>query len=394
MSELELELAERATPAVWVTAITVGDVPVDLDRVFSSLSVRHGRDDVDGPIQATTATLVLRRITRGELPDFEVGLELRIESTFTAASGRPMFEGVITDATLSDDDPDEPRLELIATGPLAIAGRRSVAGHAWPAEPWKARVERILAEAGLAGTVTAASPDVPIAATVPDDPEAGTFASMSALDALELARQDVGATAFDEAGQVVVQAFEGRRDLFPTLTVDPSLVFYSPPWSKTLDVANRIVLGYGYGAGTVSVDDPVSQARFGIRWTGLFDSGLADQGTAQSRALEWLDRVAYPRWKLPAVSLLEPLDLNIGQMIELSRLPASAPYPSWSPVVEGWTDTVEGDLWTQSVVVSDPVLSGLALAWQDVTATLLWQDVDPACLWRDAFLLSNLEGSA
>ena len=56
----------------------------------------------------------------------------------------------------------------------------------------------------------------------------------------------------------------------------------------------------------------------------------------------------------------------------------------------GWTDTIEGDLWTQTVVVSDPVFSGLAEPWADVPATLLWQDVAPACLWRDTDHLSNL----
>jgi hypothetical protein len=391
MTELELELEERATPAVWVVSIEVAGVPVDLDRVFSSLSVRHGRDDIDGPIQATTATLILREIDRGELDRFEPGFDVLIESTFTATNGRPLFLGVITDATLVDEDPDEPRLELIATGPLAIAGRRSVAGHAWPAEPWAARAARILTEAELAGVVQAPVPDVAIAATVPTDPETGYFETMSALDALELSRQDVGATVFDDAGRIVVQAFDARRELFPVLTVDPALVLYAPAWSKTLDVANRIVLGFGYGAGTVTVDDPVSQDTFGIRWTGLFDSGLADQPTAHDRALTWLDRVSWPRWKLPNVVLLEPLDLSIGQMLELSELPPAAPFPSWAPVVEGWTDSIDGDAWTQSVVVSDPVLSGLGLAWEDVTPTLQWQGVDPACAWRDAYILSNLE---
>jgi hypothetical protein len=555
----ELELEQRDTPAVWVTAIAVGGVPVDLGRVFASLSVRHGRDDVDGPIQASTAALVLRRIDRSELDLYEVGLDLWIDSTFTAATGRPLFVGVITDATIVDDDPDEPRLELIATGPLAIAGRRSVGGQQWPAEAWAARAARILAEAGLAGDVVAPSRDVQIAATKPTDPETGYFETMSALDALDRSRQDVGATAYDEGGRIVVQAFDARRDLnlpgnvftdpgfeagvagwvgegnatvehdltvsqtgagslkvTPTvddtysramlpapneipfveghrlsfsvwlrpspglvgkgcavyfdkawgsprealdpragvihtlaagwqevtlaetvvpagalgmqinigsdgagfgwttadslwiddvsivdldaeptaLPVDPAVVFYSPAWSKTLDVANRIVLGYGYGDGSVTVDDGVSQGLFGVRWTGLFESGLADQATAHDRALSWLERVAYPRWKLPSVSLLAPLDLSIGRMLELSALPASAPFSSWNPVVEGWTDNIDRDLWTQTVVLSDPVLSGLGLAWADVPPPITWATVDPACAWRDAYVLSNLEGSA
>jgi len=387
MSELALE--PRA-PA-WVASVTVDGAAIELDDVLASVSVRHGRDDVDGQAQASTATLTFRNVTPAVLPTFEPGLELDVVAT----SGRSLFVGVITDETLLDDGAGG-ALEVIATGVLAIAGRRPVGGHAWPAELWAARVQRILAEAGLELVVTAPTPDVPIAATKPSqeaDPDTGTpevWETVSALDALERAREDVGAAIFDDAGSVYVQAFDSRAELFDPIDVDPALVLYAPAWSRTLDVANRIVLGYGYGDGSVTVDDPVSQGRFGVRMTGYFETGLADEPTARDRAVIWLDRVAFPRWKLPEIVLLEPHDLHVGQKLELSDLPAWAPFLAWSPIVEGWTDTIEGDLWTQTVVVSDPVFSGLAEPWADVPATLLWQDVAPACLWRDTDHLSNL----
>ena len=292
--------------------------------------------------------------------------------------------------------PIERVLEVIAASSLADAGRRPVAGHAWPAEPWAARMQRILDEAELAGIVQAPTPDVPLAATVPSDPETGAFETMDALAALEADRQAVGATAFDAPdGRIVVQAFDARRGLYPPLELDPALVLYAPAWAQSLDVANRVVLGYGYGAGSVTVDDPVSQERFGVRWTGLFQTGLADAAVAGDRARLWLNRVTEPRWKLPGLTLLERHPLEVGQVLELLELPDSAPLGAWTPIVEGWTDTVEGPDWTQEVVLSDPIYSGLALPWQDVPPELLWMLVDPACIWADADVLDNLvpEGS-
>jgi hypothetical protein len=388
MSELELELAVEPRAPAYIGSVLVGGVPVDLEAVLASVSIRHGRDDVDGPIQSSTATLRLRALDRAELPAWRVGGELVVKDV----AGELLFTGELSDANLTHDDPAlDSNLEVIAVSALASAGDREVGGHAWPAEPWGARVGRILSEAGLAGVVQAPASDVPIAPTKPADPETGAFASSSALDALELARQDVGATIFDAPdGTLVVQAFDARKGLFDPLPIEPALVLFSPAWSQTLDVANRVVLGYGYGDGSVTVDDPVSQDRFGVHWTGLFETGLADAATAQSRAALWVDRVSFPRWKLPGVTLLEPHPLAIGQLLQLSGLPASAPFEAWGAVVEGWTDVIEGADWTQEVVLSDPIFSGMALAWSELPVDLAWLEVDPACAWREAYLLDNL----
>lgn len=388
----ELELEPRA--AAWIGAVRLDGVPIALGSILASVAIRHGRDDVDGPTQSSTATLRLRNLSREELADWTVGAELELDDSL----GARLFTGRTTDATLSDDDfSADSILEVIAVSTLARAGDRPVGGHQWPAETWSARVARILGEAGLTGVVQSPASPINLAATVPDDPgPPAVYSELSALDALEVVRQDVGAAIFDDVdGSIVVQAFDGRKSsagvpLYPPLSLDPALVLFSPPWSMTLDVANRVVLGYGYGAGSVTVNEPASQARFGLHWTGLFESGLVDQATAQSRASLWVDRVAWPRWKLPGLTLLEPHSLHVGQLLELTELPASAPFASFAGVVEGWTDVIEGADWHQEVVLSDPIFSGLALAWNELPSTLHWQDVDPACSWSDAFLLDNL----
>lgn len=374
----------------YIGAVRIDGVPADLERVLASVSIRHGRDDVDGPIQASTATLRLRRLSRTELKAWEVGGVLEVEDV----DGELLFTGRLSDAELVVEDPRaDPVLSVIAASTLAAAGRRSVGGHAWPAEPWGARMARILDEAGLVGVVQAPSPDVPLAATKPDE-ATGNFASTDALTALEETRDFVGATIYEQGdGSLVVQAFGSRGDR-PPLTLDPAVVLYAPTWSQTLDVVNRVVLGYGYGDGTVTVDDAASQERYGVRWTGLFDSGLADAATARARAQLWVDRLSSPYWKLPGLTLLEPARLEVGLVLELGELPPSAPVSAWTPIVEGWTDVIEGPDWTQELVLSDPMLSGLALPWQDLPPDLLWQTVEPAARWTDAFTLGNLVGGA
>jgi len=389
IEELELEAEPRAP--LWIGAVRITDPAgdpylIDLGYVLASVSIRHGKDSVDGGVQAATATLAFRAIPRAELKLWTVGSTLTVDDT----ASRRLFTGTITDSTVTDDDPrTDAVLTVIATSTLELAGRRQVAGHAWPAEGWGARVARILSEANLTGSVQAPSPDVPIAATKPEEGST-TYASMDALQALNAALDDVAGTAFELGdGSIVVQAYEGRQGRYPLLTLDPSLVLFSPDWHQVLDVKNRIVMGYGYGAGSVTVDEPDSQARYGLRWTGLFDSGLADAATANSRALDWLDRNAWPRWELSSVTLLAPQALNVGQLVELTELPASAPFAAWNAVIEGWTDTLEGPDWTQEVVLSDPIESGLALPWQDVPPTIRWTDVVPTCRWADAYNLAN-----
>ena len=197
-------------------------------------------------------------------------------------------------------------LTIVAVSTLSAAGRRPVRGHAWPAEGWGARAARILAEAGLAGDVQAPAPDVPLAAPPPDepnidDPSTGTWSTTDALSALGEILTDVDGIAFELGdGTIVVQALAARAGLYPALALDPAIVLYSPAWEQTDDVRNRIVLGYGYGAGSVTVDEASSQARYDLRWTGDFQTGLGDAATAEAQALTKLNRLAWPRWSLSA----------------------------------------------------------------------------------------------
>jgi len=215
----ELELLEDDVewrdlpPNPWIDSIYLDNKPVDLSNVVASVTIRHGRDDPDGPIQASTANVQLEGISRDAYSDFEVGHVLTIYGR--PAEFRYLFQGRLSDGSITDDGVSStPIVSLIAAGILADLGSVNIGGHAWPAEPWRSRILRIATEVSNFFVINPPSPDVPIAATKPTDPEAGTYASVDALTALEDARNDVGATVFDDGnGTIHVQAFEARAGL-------------------------------------------------------------------------------------------------------------------------------------------------------------------------------------
>jgi hypothetical protein len=90
------------------------------------------------------------------------------------------------------------------------------------------------------------------------------------------------------------------------------------------------------------------------------------------------------------LELLEPiLTLAVGDRVEITELPPASPATYWSPIVEGWTHTIEGSTWRQTLALSDPIASGLALTWADVPADVYWNTVPPL-EWRDADEVGDL----
>ena len=369
----------------YISRVTLDDVDLPLDRILAAVSIRTGRDGFDGPAQASTATVRLQSLTKSETGAFEIAATVRVFDTDAA----PMFAGRITDVELADDDPRGGAvLTLIATGPLSRLGTRLVGFGGFPAELWGERVARILAEADVAGVAYPPDPDVPLAAFE------GKPDGIDALAALTDTCDDVGATMFDTAdGLVAVQSFDARAELLVDV-VDPATVVWAPTWAKRFDIANRITLTYGYGAGAVTVEDQGSIDRFDVCEPPAIDTGLLDAATAHDRALLLLNRTSYPSWQMPSCELTIARRLAVGARLRIAPLPSSAPVHDWSPIVEGWVDAIEGSTWRQDVALSDPLLSGLALLWQDVPADAVWGAVPPSTRWRDATRQENLSPSS
>ena len=351
--------------------------------VLASLTVRTGRVDVLDPPTSSTCALSLVGDPSAWPAGLAVGDALAID-----VDGAPRFRGQVSDLSLEWLEAGAAELAIVGSGNLADVSRRKIGYGAWPEEPWADRVRRVFSEAGVAP-----------AAYLIDTPEpvfheaaraAGETTVNAMLDALS---QSAGAAICDlPDGRIFVQALESRAVQAgdpPPLVLDPSSVVYAPTWVQTLDVVNLCAVAYGpeETSQTTSQTNPDSVAAYGERSTDIGGT-LASELDADRRALQVVNRRGFPRWIVPGCDVLGVVTPVIGRVVRLVELPTPTPIGAeWQPVCEGWTDQLDGGQWTTSLALSDPVASGLAIAWQDLPTDLQWTEVDPAVRWEDAYTL-------
>jgi hypothetical protein len=360
-----------------ITDVLLGGIPLDLDAVLADVTIRHGRTGAYDAAQASTAQLTILGATRALAARFTVGVRLALDAV------TPRFTGVVSDAQLDDD-----RLTVLGVGNLAAKGRRELPA-AWtaPAESWSARAARVMGLANLAPSdyLVVADPDFnPTVAAVD-----GTQDVAHLVDELNTLADDVGALVCDlPDGRLFVQAM-GARTVSGALVIDPAHVLYAPPWVQTDEVYNDVTVKYVGGAAETS--DAGSMAIFDHRPRDI-TTQLVNGGDANLRAAELLSRTAYARWYMPACPLIRGYPLALGGPVSIAALPPASPASTWTSIVEGWTDTVTGADWAMDVSLSDPVSSGVTLAWQDVPAADLWNTISQTVVWKDALTLAALEG--
>lgn len=362
----------------WPTRVILAGVDQPLAEVLADTVIRHGRGDVFDPPIASSCQLTFLGVTRAESKPFRIGGALQVIATIAGVGNVPRFTGDITDAALEDD-----RLTVVAVGRLARLSRYLIGAGAWPAETWSARVTRAFTEAGLASLLT-----LQVGGFNPQL-AARPGAAITLADYLLLLSVDVGAAIVDTPdGHVLVQATDARTTA-GALTVDPHDVRYTPAWTQSPTVVNQVTVEYD--GGTVTASDSSSAGLYGPVPETL-TTELDFDTDAQLRANQYLARRAYARWQLPATDLLEAYPVSVGTAVQLSALPASAPYPAYAPVVEGWAEQINGPDWTMQLALSDPLISGLVLTWAQVpvTAAYRWNTIDQTVPWRDAITLDDL----
>jgi hypothetical protein len=300
----------------------------------------------------------------------------------------PRFTGRITDARLDGDD-----LTVIAAGPWSVYRTFVVGEIAWPVEAWSARVTRIFAEAGIPELLELHSDpnlDPDLAAR---DPE--TAGPTTLGDYLGFLAPMVGALVADRPnGSIVVQAIGARR-LADAVALDPADVAYAPVWVEQLPGGNIVTVRYtGDQSEQVTATDDASRALYGDR-PETIDTAFVDPAAATSRASTRLGRAAFSHWEMPQAPILRGLDLQLGDPIILEGLPDPAPFEPWTPILEGWTDTITGPDWTMDLALSDPLTSGIALPWASIprTAEYHWNTLDPSTDWTEALTLEALNAS-
>lgn len=371
---------------LWPSSVVLGGATIPLADVLAALTIHHGREDISDEPTATTCQLTLVDVDAATVAAFEVGQTLTVNAKDGSSPAAPRFTGYVTDATLDVDE-----LTVIGAGELSRLRLYEIGGVDWPVETWSARVTRAFTEAGLAAKLElVADPTFNPTLAARDTLTAGPT---TLGDYLTFLVGMVGALVSDRPdGRILVQAV-GARTLTDAEPLDPLDVAYAPAWRAELPKGNIVTVRYtGDQSESVTLTDAASVALYGDR-PETIDTAFSSSSDATKRATQRLARAAYSHWNMPAVPVLRGLELKIGAPVTLSKLPPAAPYDPWTPILEGWTDEIDGDDWRMTLALSDPLLSGVTLPWNAVPSTSLyhWNTVDPATDWTEALTLDDLE---
>jgi len=373
---------------LWPDALVVDGTALPLAELLADVTVHHGRATTTDEPTASTLQATILGVDKAFVEAFRVGVSLELTVT-DGTTSRPRFTGRVTDARLDGDS-----LTVIGVARLATLGSYAIGDLAegvWPVEAWSARVQRIFASAGLSSSlVLELDPtfDPTLAARDPATAGATTLA-----DYLAFLAPMLGAAVVDLAdGTILVQAI-GARTIDSRLELDPADVGYVPAWTQVLPAGNIVTVRYtGDQSQSVTVDEPSSRAFYGDR-PRTIDTAFTQSSDATRRAQTALARGAFSHWNIPEAPVLRGLELRVGEPVTLSQMPASSPFEPWTPIVEGWTDELNGPAWTMLLALSDPLESGLVLPWDAVPTddpAFVWQAVDPATDWTEALTLEAL----
>jgi hypothetical protein len=374
-----LEAPELRAGELELSSITIDGAPLDLGVVLADVTIRHGRAGFFDAASASTCQITLLGVTRATTRPFRLG-RLLVVNSLDGSSVAPRFTGRFTDADL-----DGSTLTAIAVGRLRTLSGYKVGTVDYPEEWWSTRVGRAFTDAGLGDSlVLEVGAFDPLLVARPADP----VDLASYLD--ELATMNQAAVADLGDGTILVQAITSRTPS-SGYALDPAEVAYSPAWAERLPDANVLTVTYGAGgSSSASSSDAASVALYGPIEASIATT-LKSLADVQTMLTGRLARGAYAHWTTPATPLLRGRRLRIGQLLNLSLLPAAAPFDPWTPVLEGWTDRVVADrgelVWTMELSLSDPLLSGLAVPWNTVPAGELWNTVTPGLAWMDALTL-------
>lgn len=371
---------------LWPTSVELAGRSIPLAGVLADLTIHHGLADIGDEPTATTCQITLLDVTAADVLAFEVGQRLAVMVADGAATPVPRFSGYVTDAALLDNE-----LTIIGAGEVSRLRLYVVGETDWPAEPWSARVTRIFSEAGMAARLDL-EPDPafdPILA-------ARVFASAGATtlgDYLAFLAAMVGAAVTDRPnGDIRVQAI-GARSVAAAVKLDPADVEFAPAWRQELPRGNIVTVRYQADQGaSVTVTDQASIDLYGER-AETIDTAFQNASDANARANQRLARAAFAHWNIPEAPIVRGLTLELGTPVELSAMPDASPADPWTPILEGWTDELSGDVWRMTLSLSDPLLSGAILPWASVptTSAYQWNTIDTATDWTEALTLDDLE---
>lgn len=363
-----------------ISGITVGTTVVDLNTVGADVTIRIGRQDIFTNYATSAARITLYDVVT-DLTEPYVGQTLEI---FRSPSG-VNFWGKITDAVLTVPTATSgATLTVTAVGDGANISYTAVGASGYPQQTANDRRNALGAEGvSVSSEWTSAENNSVLAAYT-----GGTTSARTILEDMAASTRSLVYTA--PGGQTRIQSMSYRNTL-AVQTLDETKTIFSPTWTQDVQVVNGV--NVEYAGGTVSVTDVRSIALYGPR-TATYTTTLVNQADATRLANLILARSKRPRWQLSSVSIIQSATevvYNVGQPVKITTLPTGSPASVAYGVIEGWEHRYVGDRHTTTYFVSDPVQSGIALAWEDIPSgtNYQWQDVLPI-VWDDAITLSDV----
>jgi len=372
-----------------VSSITIDGVAVPLGQVAADVIIRHGRLAFTDGATAATAQVTVIGAGRSFVRGITLSKPLVVNYSVDGGPAAPRFTGRTTDATLDGD-----ALTVIAVGRLSTLDGYTVGTNLYAQETWTSRVTRIFSDAGLLSYLRMNVGSFnPVLISRP----AGNPVSLAQyLDDL-LAM--IGGVAYDMPDGTIMVESPGVRSTANPVRLSPAIVAYAPRWEKVLPGYNTATCAYGgpgLNTGTKTSTDTAAVALYGPRPVTVSPSEIANAADAQTLVDSIVARQKDPRWATPASMVITPVELSIGVGVQIPSLPASAPYGTWTGILEGWTDQIQSDGqavdWTMDLALSDPALIGAPLlAWADVPATgYAWDQINQVTAWDDATTLDTL----
>lgn len=399
-----------------VTSVLLDGSPLDLDTVEWSVIVSHGRTDIAGSPQPSTARLTLTLRSPDVLPD-AIARTLEVESHST-----PRFTGEVTGmriehATTADDVDPRTRVHVYAVGNLNKLATLTDGAAGFIEETMIDRATGILDATGLTYAISSDDGTVLLA----HDPETRTV-----LDWLNELCETVGATMADlPDGTILFESYTRRSLDFTagiwagadgtwadyagqwqagraTLALPAESVMWAPQWEKAVDtVLNDVTVTYGAAdpQTTVTAGDSNSVTRYGTRSVELVTT-IKLEAAAQARADAIITAQASARWRMSQVTVLvDTLDatdlalllaLESGDRVNVDGNPGVSPATAYVGIVEGWTDTYSPSGHRMTLYLSDPRFSFALADWGQIDTAVTWADVNATVAWSDIVLPADI----
>lgn len=381
-----------------VTVAPPGGSVVDISCLVDQVTLKYGRTDTDSQPDAASCTLDIT-FDSGSTPMpgvLDVGGQVDVHTTLAGVSYW-RFSGTVTDISqgweaAGEDTPEAVVAQVIAMGPLAHLGHRTVGDVPWPQQLDGERVAAILAAAGV--VLDPLYSDVGTVQVLASDIDAQT-----ALDLAQGVASDAGGVLWSTVnGEMRYADAEHRRGITPSLSIDACQVLVTPTWRRTTEgMVNAVSIGYGVAPEggeapryVAQRDDSIAQwGEFGLSST----TQLAAQADAEALGNLLLTQNHAPVWVLGSLPVdvkgLSPeetatlLGMQMHDLLEVTGMPGVGTVPtSTSLWLEGWSETLAWGVHDLELVVSGYCRTSPPPRWNDVNPATTWDSVRGT--WDDA----------